>query len=225
MPTASPGTVADPGRHRPTGPAVHTPPAHQGATLPSYGSLRPPGRAALPPRQRTPATAGPAALPSALGWLNAAAPDAALAALLGCCGSHRWAARLAAHRPYPDLGALLAAADEAAFDLTPADLAEALARETPTEPTGSGRPGYSAARTALSAAHAAYESRFGHAFLLCLDGCPPDEALDRVLTAIRARLGNDREDERALTADELRRIARGRLTRLAPAPPLGPRPR
>ncbi|MFD7547050.1 2-oxo-4-hydroxy-4-carboxy-5-ureidoimidazoline decarboxylase [Streptomyces sp. NPDC059578] len=146
--------------------------------------------------------------------MNACAPHIAFAAFLGCCASRRWATRLAAHRPYPDLEALLAAADEAAYDLTDADLAEALARETATTPQRTARPGHFAARTALSAAHAAYESRFGHAFLLCLDACPPEEALDRVLTAIRSRLGNDREDERALTTEELRRIARGRLARL-----------
>lgn len=51
-------------------------------------------------------------------------------ALLSCCGSLHWARRLVAHRPYPDLGALLAAADEAVYDFAPADLDEALSRET-----------------------------------------------------------------------------------------------
>ncbi|MCX4905946.1 2-oxo-4-hydroxy-4-carboxy-5-ureidoimidazoline decarboxylase [Streptomyces sp. NBC_00878] len=136
--------------------------------------------------------------------------DEAERALLTCCGSHRWARRLAAHRPYPDLDALLAAADEAAYDLTSGDLAEALACESLTVlPEGA----YSAAHTALSAAHAAYESRFGHVFVICLDDTAPEESLDQVLAGIRSRLTNDPDEERVLTAEELRRLARGRLTR------------
>ncbi|MBM7172923.1 2-oxo-4-hydroxy-4-carboxy-5-ureidoimidazoline decarboxylase [Streptomyces sp. G44] len=150
--------------------------------------------------------------------LNSATPSAAEAALLTCCGSPRWARRVAAHRPYPDLDALLAAGDEAAYDLSPADLAEALARE-PLDPPGprrgAPRATYTAAHTALRAAHAAYESRFGHTFVICLDEVAPEEALDHLLAGLRSRLGNDPEEERAIAADELRRLARGRLTRLA----------
>ena len=128
-----------------------------------------------------------------------------------CCRSLRWAHRLTEHRPYPDLDALLAAADEAAYDLTHADLAEALAGESLTLLPDSA---YSAAHTALSAAHAAYESRFGHVFVICLDDLAPGEALDEVLAGIRSRLANDPEEERVLAAEELRRLARGRLARL-----------
>ncbi|MBZ9643108.1 2-oxo-4-hydroxy-4-carboxy-5-ureidoimidazoline decarboxylase, partial [Streptomyces sp. PSKA30] len=60
-------------------------------------------------------------------------------------------------------------------------------------------------------AQAAYESRFGHAFVIYVDDLPPDEALDQVLAAIRSRLANDPEDERVVAAEELRRLARGRL--------------
>ncbi|MEV7285289.1 2-oxo-4-hydroxy-4-carboxy-5-ureidoimidazoline decarboxylase [Streptomyces sp. NPDC093252] len=131
-------------------------------------------------------------------------------ALLECLRSPRWAERLAAHRPYPDIDALLAASDEAAYDLTPAQLAEALAGESlPDLPDGT----YSAAHTALSAAHAAYEANFGHVFVVCLDHVPPAEALDHLLAAIRSRLTNDPEDERVTAAEELRRLTRGRLIR------------
>ena len=76
--------------------------------------------------------------------------------LLSCLHSLRWARRLTDHRPYPDLDSLLAAADEAAYDLTPGDLSEALAAEAlPALPDGV----YSAAHMALGAAHAAYESQ------------------------------------------------------------------
>ncbi|MEV0266239.1 2-oxo-4-hydroxy-4-carboxy-5-ureidoimidazoline decarboxylase [Streptomyces sp. NPDC050617] len=164
--------------------------------------------------------------------LNSAAPRAAEEALRACCGSRRWIERIAAHRPYPDLDALLAAADEAAYDLTPADLAEALAGEQAAhhpplaadsgDPAGPPGPGTLAAYTALRAAHAAYESKFGHVFVICLDSFAPEEALGQVLAAIRVRLTHEPDEERAVTADETRRLARGRLARLvteaAPVP-------
>ncbi|MER8222342.1 2-oxo-4-hydroxy-4-carboxy-5-ureidoimidazoline decarboxylase [Streptomyces sp. NPDC094143] len=139
---------------------------------------------------------------------NAASAEDLEQTLLACLRSRRWARRVADHRPYPDLDSLLAAADEAAYDLTWADLTEALAAEPlPTLPPDT----YSAAHTALDAAHAAYEARFGHVFVICLDGLSPSQVLDRILEAIRSRLTNDPEEERAVTAEELRRLARGRL--------------
>ncbi|KUM74749.1 2-oxo-4-hydroxy-4-carboxy-5-ureidoimidazoline decarboxylase [Streptomyces curacoi] len=157
-----------------------------------------PGRVAIP------------SLPTVLDAFNTAPADDARALLLACLRSVRWAERLAAHRPYPDVDSLLAASDEAAYDLTPGDLAGALAAETlPVLPEGV----YGAAYTALNAAHAAYEAKFGHVFVICLDDVPPEETLDHVLAAIRSRLTNDPEEERVLTAEELRRLAKGRLVR------------
>ncbi|MGP3952391.1 2-oxo-4-hydroxy-4-carboxy-5-ureidoimidazoline decarboxylase [Streptomyces sp. 7N604] len=182
-------------------------PPHREPATPSARSARRP----VPAQSRGSGPAVTAALPG-LDRFNTAAPAAAEAALLGCCASGRWARRLAAHRPYPDVDALLAAADEASYDLTAADLAEALAEESVAH-TLPARTG-SAALTALRAAHAAYESRFGHVFVICVDGLRPDELLDHVLAGIRARLGHEVEEERAVTADELRRTARGRLARL-----------
>ncbi|MDN3295937.1 2-oxo-4-hydroxy-4-carboxy-5-ureidoimidazoline decarboxylase [Streptomyces ficellus] len=142
---------------------------------------------------------------------NAAPPGAAEAALLACCGSRRWARRIAAHRPYPTLDALLAAADEASYDLAAADLDEALADET-SAGLPPGTP--SAAHTAWDAAHSEYESRFRHAFVICLDDCRPEEHLNQALSAIHARMSHPPEKERAIAADELRRLAHARLSRL-----------
>lgn len=115
---------------------------------------------------------------------------------------------MADHRPYPTLDALLAASDEAAYDLSPGELAEALAAESlPALPEDA----YGAAHMALNAAHAAYEARFGHAFVICLSSVPPDESLDHVLAGIRSRLTNDPEDERVVAAEELRRLGKARL--------------
>ncbi|MFD7470392.1 2-oxo-4-hydroxy-4-carboxy-5-ureidoimidazoline decarboxylase [Streptomyces tendae] len=150
----------------------------------------------------TPATAAP------LERFNTApAPEAALT-LLTCLHSRAWTHRLVAHRPYPDLPALLAAADEAAYDLSPDDLTEALTAEfRPALPEDT----YAAAHTALNAAHAAYESRFGHVFVISLAGLSPDETLNHVLAAIRSRLNNDPDEERLVTAEELRHLAKTRL--------------
>ncbi|MFJ3581500.1 2-oxo-4-hydroxy-4-carboxy-5-ureidoimidazoline decarboxylase [Streptomyces sp. NPDC090127] len=150
----------------------------------------------------------PLATPDGLGLFNAAPADAAHELLLACCHSRRWAERVAAHRPYPTLDALLAAADEAGYDLSAADREEALAAESSAAPHPDAPP---AAHTALRAAHAAYESRFGHAFVISLDGVRPGERLDQVLAGIRSRLANEPEEERVVAADELRRLARGRL--------------
>ncbi|WP_405786068.1 2-oxo-4-hydroxy-4-carboxy-5-ureidoimidazoline decarboxylase [Streptomyces sp. NBC_00138] len=146
--------------------------------------------------------------------LNRAPSVAAEAALRGCCGSHRWARRVAAHRPYPTVDALLAAADEAAYDLTSGDLAEALAGETTTPlPDRGGLT----VHTALRAAYAAYEAKFGHSFLIALDVSDPAAALDQTLASLRERLGHDEDEETVVTAEQLRRIWRARLLRLAGA--------
>ncbi|MEV3992235.1 2-oxo-4-hydroxy-4-carboxy-5-ureidoimidazoline decarboxylase [Streptomyces sp. NPDC049837] len=184
----------------------------------------------LPARSGTPGTATPTgafrtgAIPAqaagshALDGLvrfNAAPARAAEGALLACCGSRRWAQRIAAHRPYPTLDALLAAADEASYDLSGADLDEALADET-SAGLPPGTP--AAAHMAWDAAHAAYEARFRHAFVICLDGYRPEELLDQALAGIRSRMGNQPDEERAIAADELRRLARARLSRLVAGP-------
>ncbi|WP_240467278.1 2-oxo-4-hydroxy-4-carboxy-5-ureidoimidazoline decarboxylase [Streptomyces salinarius] len=151
----------------------------------------------------TPATATP------LERFNTGPAEEAAQTLLACLHSHAWAHRLTAHRPYPDLPALLAAADEATYDLSPADLTEALTAETPPAlPDDT----YAAAHTALSAAHAAYESRFGHVFVICVDDLSPDETLNHVLAAIRSRLNNDPDEERLVAAEELRNLAGTRLS-------------
>ncbi|MFE1232098.1 2-oxo-4-hydroxy-4-carboxy-5-ureidoimidazoline decarboxylase [Streptomyces sp. NPDC059442] len=174
---------------------------------------RSPGSPAIPAQNTGPT---PLTAPTGLARFNTATPGAAVALLLTCCGSHRWAERMAAHRPYPTLDALLAAADEAGYDLSVADVDEALAGESSAAPHPDAPQ---AAHTALRAAHAAYESRFGHAFVISLDGVRPAERLDRVLAGIRSRLGNEPDEERATAADELRRLTRSRLAHRVGAPP------
>ncbi|MFG2986022.1 2-oxo-4-hydroxy-4-carboxy-5-ureidoimidazoline decarboxylase [Streptomyces sp. NPDC048258] len=145
---------------------------------------------------------------SGLARFNALSPEAAQAALMHCCGSRRWAHRVAMHRPYPDLDTLIAAADEASYDLSQADLTEALAAECSEELDHGASY---AALLALDAAHAEYERKFGHAFVICLDGHPPEEQAAHLLAAIRRRMGHEVDEERSISADELRRVAQARL--------------
>ncbi|MDX3543077.1 2-oxo-4-hydroxy-4-carboxy-5-ureidoimidazoline decarboxylase [Streptomyces europaeiscabiei] len=186
---------------QPAQPPQSTPTHRRGTTLPPHRLPHLPGQVAIPEQVRTPG-------PSALERFNHAPAEVARQALLTCLRSLRWAHRLTDHRPYPDVDALLAASDEAAYDLTAADLAEALAGETlPTLPDDI----YGVAHTALNAAHAAYEARFGHVFVISRAGDRPDELLDRTLEGLRSRLANDPEEERVVVAEELRRLARERL--------------
>ncbi|WP_435808663.1 2-oxo-4-hydroxy-4-carboxy-5-ureidoimidazoline decarboxylase [Streptomyces griseoflavus] len=185
----------------------HLPSTHtrrpRGPTLPAHRLPDLPGRVAIPAQAR--GAPGP---PPPLERFNTAPAQDAERDLLACLHSLRWALRVAGHRPYPDPASLLAAADEAAYDLSAKELAKALAAESlPALPEDT----YSAAHTALSAAHAAYEAKFGHVFVIALDGVPEEETLDRVLEDIRSRLANDPEDERVVAAEQLRRLARERL--------------
>ncbi|MFI8210770.1 2-oxo-4-hydroxy-4-carboxy-5-ureidoimidazoline decarboxylase [Streptomyces werraensis] len=175
----------------------------RGPTLPAHRLPDLPGRVAIPEQSR----GAPGTPPPLARFNDAPGPDAERA-LLSCLHSPRWARLLAGHRPYPDSASLLAAADEATYDLSPEEVAEALAFEPlPSLPEDT----YSAAHTALNAAHAAYEAKFGHVFVLCLDGVPENEVLDRVLENIRSRLANDPEDEHQVTKEQLRLLARERL--------------
>ncbi|RII20833.1 OHCU decarboxylase [Streptomyces sp. YIM 130001] len=220
--------------HRPTSRA-----AHQERTLPTSHAPRPPHRydpesvpaqahgarlegdrgAADPAAHRTAGDAGTGGrssrVPPGVAAFNDRSATDAERTLLTCCASRSWSGRIVAHRPYPDLDALLAASDEACYDLPADELARALAAEPPAAPEEAEVP--RAALTALTAAHVAYESRFGHPFVISLDGYGRAERLDQILSGLRTRLGNDPDDERATAAEELRRLARSRIAHLVGA--------
>jgi 2-oxo-4-hydroxy-4-carboxy-5-ureidoimidazoline decarboxylase len=149
---------------------------------------------------------------------NAAPADEAIAAMLACCGSGRFAAAMAAGRPYPSAAAALAAVDAVFATLTWPDVREAMDRhprigdrvtgQSATEQAGVA----DATRGALLAGNAEYEDRFGHVFLICATGLTGDQILD----ALRERLKNNEEMERTVAATEL-----GAITRLRVAKALG----
>lgn len=151
---------------------------------------------------------------------NALPADEAEKELLACCAAPAFAVPVAAGRPYPSIDALLAAADAALRALTWADVEQALAAHPRIgERAGGGSREAAWSRREQSgaapgddlvAANRAYEERFGRVFLVFASGKSQDE----LLAAARERLGNDDATERAVVADELRRIALLRAGRL-----------
>jgi 2-oxo-4-hydroxy-4-carboxy-5-ureidoimidazoline decarboxylase len=155
-----------------------------------------------------------------VGWLadlNAASAADAERELHGCCASPAWTRAVAGGRPYPRGVDLLAAADAAFATLTWPDIAAALEAHPRIGDRVDGASAREQAgvadhdRAALLAANREYEQRFGHVFLICATGRTGDE----MLAALRARLGNDPGVEQAVVRDELRKITRLRLERLA----------
>jgi 2-oxo-4-hydroxy-4-carboxy-5-ureidoimidazoline decarboxylase len=151
-----------------------------------------------------------------LASFNAAPADEAVAAMLDCCASRRFAAAMADGRPYPSTAAAVAAVETAFATLTWPDVLEAMDRhprigarvsgQSATEQSGVA----DATRGALIAGNAAYEDRFGHVFLICATGLTGDQ----MLAALRERLTNNEEMERTVATTELRRIT---LLRVAKA--------
>ncbi|MBC3983332.1 2-oxo-4-hydroxy-4-carboxy-5-ureidoimidazoline decarboxylase [Streptomyces sp. AC536] len=159
--------------------------------------------------------------PPGLARFNGADDAVASAALRAVCASRAWGAAVLARRPYASADDLFAAADAALAALADADLAEAMAGHPPIgrPPPGdlaaaheqrgmAGAP--EALRAEMLALNLAYQERFGHVFLICAAGV----AADGLLAAIRERIGNTPERERAVARAELGKINRLRLAKL-----------
>jgi 2-oxo-4-hydroxy-4-carboxy-5-ureidoimidazoline decarboxylase len=143
-----------------------------------------------------------------LATFNAAPDAAARAAMLACCAARRFAAAMAAGRPYPSPAAASAAAGIAFDALTWDDVREAIDAHPRI---GDRVTGASAAeqsgvgdetRAALADGNAAYEARFGHVFLICATGLSGEQ----MLAALRQRLNHDDQEERMVARAELRKI-------------------
>lgn len=150
---------------------------------------------------------------------NALPADDARVLVAGCLGVPRWADELTANRPYADLPALLKQGHDSALELSDQELAQALSRHPRIGERRDGddaearhsRAEQSGVRAEhadrLREANAAYESRFGHVFLIRAAGRSSDE----ILAELERRLGNDDAAERAETVTALRDIALLRL--------------
>jgi 2-oxo-4-hydroxy-4-carboxy-5-ureidoimidazoline decarboxylase len=148
------------------------------------------------------------------------APDA-IADLVTCCATPRWAERVAAARPFADVPALRAAAAQAYRDLTWSQIRQAMDAHPRIgeRDAGTGREArWSRTEQSaviglaeqLRAGNAAYEERFGHVFLINATG----RDAEAVLAELRRRLANDAESERAEVRRELGEIVDLRVTRL-----------
>jgi 2-oxo-4-hydroxy-4-carboxy-5-ureidoimidazoline decarboxylase len=137
-----------------------------------------------------------------------------------CCTSRRWVTELVAGRPYRTLPALIAASDAVMAELEWVDVGQALAAypriggqaaHSSMDPSWT-RPELSAGAQASTAqelleVNRAYERKFGYVFLICADGL----SAEQVMAAARQRMANDAFTERAVVAQELRKIVRLRL--------------
>jgi 2-oxo-4-hydroxy-4-carboxy-5-ureidoimidazoline decarboxylase len=161
-----------------------------------------------------------------LAEFNAAAADAAQAALFECCSSPEWARTVTDGRPYVSAEALYDAADAALNGLDDAELHAALAghprigeRAGAGHAASSGREQSAVARSAVATLEALaegnrqYEAKFGHVYLVCADARSGED----LLAVLHERLRNDPATEWMTLRRELGKINRLRLARLIDA--------
>jgi len=176
--------------------------------------------------------------------LNALPAPEAEAQLLECCASSAWARRMAAARPFGSFRELAEEADRVWRSLSKDDWLESFAahprigdslekgtdlfNRSPQQPKNKSVPDFrgwsreeqSGTRGAspetlanLADANRDYEDRFGYVFIVCASGRNAAE----MLALAEKRLGNDRETEIAIAAEEQRKITRLRLEKLLAA--------
>lgn len=140
--------------------------------------------------------------------------------LLASCASPVWAAAVIEGGPYPDVAAVLRAADSALTGLDWSEIEKALAAHPRIGDRATGpdreaewsrdeQSSVTGDPAELVGANAEYERHFGRVFLVNATGRSAEE----ILANLRARLGNDEDTERMMVREELRGIVRLRLTR------------
>lgn len=167
-----------------------------------------------------------------LGWLNSLPHDEAVNALLQCCGSRRWAERMAEMRPYPSLETALASANDVWWSLQKDDWLEAfrshpkIGEKKAADPVSEKSNQWSgeeqaavsnAAREtvgALATLNRAYEQKFGFIFIICATGKTSEE----MLATLRKRIENDATTELPIAAAEQSKITELRLKKLVSSP-------
>jgi OHCU decarboxylase len=146
---------------------------------------------------------------------NAMSTEEAEAAMLACCGSQRWARRMAQARPF-DEDRLFGTADRIWRELPTEDWHEAFAAHPRIGARASGQAAAEQADArgaspetlaALARANREYEERFGYIFIVCASGRSAEEMLD----LCRRRLHNAPAEELKMAAEEQRKITRLRL--------------
>ncbi|WP_163505627.1 2-oxo-4-hydroxy-4-carboxy-5-ureidoimidazoline decarboxylase [Fodinicola acaciae] len=154
--------------------------------------------------------------------LNELPADEAERRLSACCASPEWVRTVLSRRPYASLDELVGYSDKVIAGLSWPEIERALAAHPRIGERATGgmeakwsREEQSAAATddatELVEANAAYEKRFDRVFLICATGL----SASQILAALRARLANDDATEAAVTREELTKIVRLRLARIA----------
>jgi 2-oxo-4-hydroxy-4-carboxy-5-ureidoimidazoline decarboxylase len=164
-------------------------------------------------------------------WIDRAGEDEARMHLAGCCGSERWTEAMLRRRPFGSDAALLAAAREVWFALTPDDWREAFShhpaigdRESlharfplTAELSSQEQRGVLAASAttldALATLNREYQEKFGYIFIVCATG----KSAEEMLAMLRSRLGNDEGTEMRIAAEEQAKITALRLLGAAAA--------
>jgi 2-oxo-4-hydroxy-4-carboxy-5-ureidoimidazoline decarboxylase len=158
---------------------------------------------------------------------NSTPADRLRPALAACCDVPRWVDGILAKRPYGDLAALTAVADQSLRELDGNEVDRALqahprigdrpqgasteAAWSRSEQSGvEEQPGI---RRELAEGNRQYEERFGRVFLICATGLSAHD----MLTSLRDRLTHDDATEATVVDEELRKIALLRLAKVVDA--------
>lgn len=156
---------------------------------------------------------------------NSEPAEAAANRLRACNAAPRFVSELLAGRPYPDVPALVARAEQVSRALPWDDVAVALAAhprigdrvagstaeaEASRQEQSSMSDADSEVRAALVDGNRAYERTFDHVFLIRAAGRSPSEMLDE----LRRRLDNDVFTERAEVTEQLAQITALRVKAL-----------
>lgn len=158
---------------------------------------------------------------SALQRLNRAEQAALQQRLLACCASRRWAAALAAQRPFEDLAALLAAARRAWTAVSDEDRLEAFAAHPLIGDVELLRARFGRAHAEqgqvlaapdavieeLAALNRRYLDRHGFIFIVCATGRSAEQMRD----LLRARINRATADEMMTAAEQQMQITELRL--------------
>ncbi|MCZ7592892.1 MAG: 2-oxo-4-hydroxy-4-carboxy-5-ureidoimidazoline decarboxylase [Kiritimatiellae bacterium] len=159
---------------------------------------------------------------------NALSTDEAVKDLMRCCGARRWAAQLAARRPYNTVESVMKMADDLWAKMERADVMEAFShhpkigdvaslrtRFASTSQWASGeQSGVQSANEEilqrLADGNTAYEEKFGYIFIVCATGKTAPEMLE----LLEVRLQNRPREELQIAAGEQAKITRIRLGKL-----------
>jgi OHCU decarboxylase len=164
----------------------------------------------------------------ALQQLNRASQEGAEAEFLTCCGSRRWAQKMAETRPFASVSELLNRAEEFWHNLEARDWLEAFAAHpkigakkaiphqsaqsaewSKNEQSGT-QSATDSERTELEKLNRLYEEKFGFIFIVCATGMSMGEMLE----ICRRRLDNNDDAELRVAAHEQQKITEIRLKKL-----------